>query len=75
MKSLKQVREQAVPVAGAPGATSVSGGGIAGINPGEIPPVAAGITTAKHGKKKYKQFKSFINNSVSGRSILSLGKK
>lgn len=40
MKTFKQIREDTVP------ATSVSGGGIAGINPNEVPPVGKGITTA-----------------------------
>lgn len=54
IKKSNQVEEQAVAVAGMPGATSISGGGIAGINPGEIPPVGKGITTAGHMLRRLK---------------------
>lgn len=57
MKTIKQLREEAV--AGAAPATSVSGGGIAGIRPDEIPPVGKGITTKGHMLRRKKPIENF----------------
>lgn len=53
MKKLEQIKEQEAP------ATSVAGGGIAGIRPDEIPPVGKGITTAGHMLRRKKPLISF----------------